>query len=311
MSHLIKMTYTSILMLMVSAFTFIEAQNLSKEQLLELTPHWDGERFEDGRPKVPQDILLRMKSVTIEEAWGVLRNHGYHNQFEGGWEPLKEDLPFVGRALTVQYMPQRPDISEVILKQGEEQGEIGNPNSWPIDRLEMHDVYVADGFGKIVDGTLIGDNLGNSIYAKSKTGVVFNASSRDMEGLSEIEGFNAFVRGWHPSYLDQVMLLSINYPIRIGSATVLPGDVVLAKREGVIFIPAHLAEVVVTTSEIVRLRDLFGITRLKQGIYTPGQIDNRWTSEIETDFSNWLKENGESLDLTQEQINKLLEKRMW
>ena len=128
---------------------------------------------------------------------------------------------------------------------------------------------------------MIGDNLGNSIYAKTKTGVVFDASSRDMEGLSQIEGFNAFVRGWHPSFLTEVMLLSINDVIRIGSATVLPGDIVLAKREGVIFIPAHLAEKVVITSEVVRLRDMFGITRLKEGKYTPGQIDNKWSEEIE------------------------------
>lgn len=147
--------------------------------------------------------------------------------------------------------------------------------------LQENDVYVADGFGKIVDGTLIGDNLGNSIYAKSKTGVVFNASSRDMAGLSEIEGFNAFVRGWHPSFLTEVMLLSINSPIRMGAATVLPGDIILAKREGVVFIPAHLAEKVVVTSEVVRLRDLFGIGGLKEGKYTPGQIDSKWTAEIE------------------------------
>ena len=238
-------------------------QSLSVEQMKFLTHQWKGERFDDGRPKVATDILERMKKVTIEEAWGVLRNEGFHNQFEGGWQPLHDDVTVVGRALTVQYMPNRPDVAGQIKDKGLMAGEIGNTNSWPIDRLVEHDVYVADGFGKIVDGTLIGDNLGNSIYAKSKTGVVFNASSRDMEGLSEIEGFNAFVRAWHPSFLTEVMLLSINDPIRIGAATVMPGDVVLAKKEGVMFIPAHLAEKVVVTSEVVRLRDLFGINRLK------------------------------------------------
>ena len=155
---------------------FSFSQGLSVEQMKSLTSSWVGERFEDGRPKVASNILERMKSVTIEEAWGVLRNEGYHNQFEGGWEPLHDDVPFVGRALTVQYMPNRPDVSDHIKNEGVKNGEIGNTNSWPIDRLVEHDVYVADGFGKIVDGTLIGDNLGNSIYAKSKTGVVFNAS---------------------------------------------------------------------------------------------------------------------------------------
>ncbi|SNY94505.1 RraA family protein [Flagellimonas pacifica] len=297
--------------LMLFAFGNVTAQTLSKEQMVFLTPQWTGERFEDGRPKVADDVLERMKNVTIEEAWGVLRNEGYHNQFESGWQPLHDDVPVVGRALTVQYMPNRPDVSDQIKKKGKADGRIGNTNSWPIDMLVEGDVYVADAFGKIVNGTLIGDNLGNSIYAKSKNGVVFNASSRDMEGLSEIEGFNAFVRGWDPSFLTEVMLLSINTPIRMGAATVLPGDIVLAKKEGVMFIPSHLAEQVVVTSEVVRLRDLFGISRLKEGKYTPGQIDNKWTEEIEKDFSQWLRSHIDELPVPKEQVKELLKKRMW
>ena len=300
-----------LMILLLFAAIGLNAQTVSKEQMVFITAEWQGERFADGRPKVADDILERIKSVTIEEAWGVLRNEGYHNQFEGGWKPLHDDVVVVGRALTAQYMPNRPDVSNQILKKGKEEGRIGNPNSWPIDMLENGDVYVADAFGKIVDGTLIGDNLGNAIYAKSKTGVVFNASSRDMEGLSEIEGFNAFVRGWHPSFLTEVMLLSLNTPIRMGAATVLPGDIVLAKKEGVMFIPAHLAEKVVVTSEIVRLRDLFGISRLKEGIYTPGQIDNKWTDEIEKDFSQWLNDHMDELPVPKEQIQELLKKRTW
>ncbi|WP_136465916.1 RraA family protein [Flagellimonas onchidii] len=309
MTSIYKLSFSIGLLL----FTFgnVLAQTMTKEQMLFLTPQWTGERFEDGRPKVADDVLERMKNVTIEEAWGVLRNEGYHNQFESGWQPLHDDVPVVGRALTVQYMPNRPDVSDQIKKKGKADGRIGNTNSWPIDMLVEGDVYVADAFGKIVNGTLIGDNLGNSIYAKSKNGVVFNASSRDMEGLSEIDGFNAFVRGWDPSFLTEVMLLSINTPIRIGAATVLPGDIVLAKREGIMFIPSHLAEKVVVTSEVVRLRDLFGITRLKEGKYTPGQIDNKWSEEIEKDFSDWLRSHIDELPVPKEQVKELLEKRMW
>jgi len=132
-----------------------------------------------------------------------------------------------------------------------------------------------------------------------------------MEGLSKIEGFNAFVRGWHPSFLTEVMLYSINEPIRIGSSSVMPGDVVLAKKEGVIFIPAHLAEKVVITSEVVRLRDLFGISRLKEGKYTPGEIDNKWSDEIEKDFSKWIRDHMDELPVPKDQIKVLIKKRMW
>lgn len=275
------------------------------------TSQWEGERFPDGRPKVPDEILTRMEKVSIEEAWGVLRGEGYHNQFEGGWKMLYADKAIVGRALTALYMPNRPDVNDAIMAKGQDDGRIGSPNSWPIDMLSTGDVYVADAFGKIVDGTMIGDNLGNAIFAKSGNGVVFNSSSRDMDGLLKIDGFNAFVRDWHPSYLKEVMLLGLNVPIRMGAATVLPGDIVLAKGEGVIFIPAHLAAKVVETAELVMLRDQFGIQRLKEGTYSPGEIDSRWSDEIEKDFSQWLSDHQDDLPVPKEQIQELLKSRTW
>jgi regulator of RNase E activity RraA len=239
----------------------------------------------------------------------VLRGVGYHNQFEGNWKMIHTDRPVVGRALTAVYMPARPELQKRMEAKGKEEGRIGGMNSWPIDMLTKGDVYVADGFGKIVDGTLIGDNLGNAIYANSGSGVVFDGSLRDLEGLEEIEGFNAFVRGWDPSAIREMMLMGLNVPARIGRATVLPGDVVLAKREGVIFIPAHLAERVVKRAEVVMLRDRFGHQRLKEGKYTPGQIDTSWTDEIEKDFTQWLKENQDRLSVPKEAIQELLEQR--
>ncbi len=304
-----KLMLSLFLVSMVTAIGY--GQTISRDQMIALTAKWEGERFEDGRPKVPDAILERMKSVTIEEAWGVIRGEGYHNQFEGNWKMIHDDVPVVGRALTAQYMPERPDVDEMVRQKGEKDGRIGNPNSWPIDMLTPGDVYVADGFGKIKDGTLIGDNLGNSIFAKSGNGVVFDGSSRDLAGLSEIEGFNAFVRDFHPSFIKDMMLGGLNVPIRIGSATVLPGDVVLAKKEGVLFVPAHLAEQVVTTSEVIRLRDMFGIARLKEGKYTPGQIDAKWSDEIERDFSQWLEDHIDELPVPKEEVQKLLEKRHW
>ena len=275
------------------------------------TSTWQGPRLSDGRPKVPDDILQRMKNVSIEEAWAIIRNEGYHNQFEGNWQILHQDVPVVGRALTAQYMPARPDLKKMIDEQGKAEGRIGASNSWPIDMLQKGDVYVADGFGKVVDGTLIGDNLGNSIYAKSGNGVVFDGAVRDIEGLGEIQGFNAFVRGWDPSFLQESILTGINVPIRIGRAICLPGDVVLAKREGVLFIPAHLAEKVVKSAEAIMLRDRFGHQRLKEGKYTPGQIDGRWSDEVREDFLKWLETNMNDLPVPKEAIKEILEKRTW
>jgi regulator of RNase E activity RraA len=253
-----------------------------------------------------------MRNVSVEEAWGILRNHGYHNQFAGDWSIIDEDEPIVGRALTAMYLPSRPELAERITQRGQgERGQVGAMNSWPIDALQPGDVYVADGMGKIADGTLIGDNLGNAIFAKSGNGVIFDGSLRDLEGLEEIEGFNAFVRGWHPSYIQEMMLGGLNVPIRIGEAVVLPGDVVLAKRTGVLFIPAHLAQEVVERSEIVTLRDQFGHQRLREGRYTPGQIDTRWTEEINRDFFQWLEANIDSLPVPESRIREILAERSW
>lgn len=290
---------------------FLQAQTPDKEMMMFYTQEYTGDRFDDGRPKVPDGLLKRMEKVSIEEAWGTMRNKGFHNQFAGEWEILHADQVMVGRALTVQYMPNRPDFAQRILDKGHAEGQVGPMNSWPIDMLQQGDIYVADGYGKIVDGTLIGDNLGNAIYAKSGKGVVFNASSRDLEGLERIDGFNAWVKGWDPSFLRESMVTGINTPIRIGTATVFPGDVVLAKKEGVIFIPAHLVEEVVINAEFIMLRDEFGIMRLKEGIYTPGQIDTRWTDAIKTDFLNWLDKNPDKLPMTRQELDAYLKDRNW
>lgn len=284
---------------------------LTKDQIVSLTAAWKGERLPDGRPKVSDDLLDRLKNISLEEAWGVLRNRGYHNQFEGDWMILKPGEVLVGRALTVQYLPKRADYDELIRAQGKEQKRIGNFNSWPIDMLTKGDVYVADSYGKIVDGTLIGDNLGNSIYAKSGNGVIFNGSVRDAEGLEEIDGFNAWIRGYDPSFISEMMLGGINVPIRIGRATVLPGDVVLAKKGGIIFVPAHLAEDVVIASEFIMLRDQFGHQRLREGKYTPGQIDQQWTDDIKSDFLKWLDQNPDKLPMSRAELDAYMKNRTW
>jgi regulator of RNase E activity RraA len=285
------------------------AQTISREQMVFLTAEWKGERFSDGRPKVPDEILTRMRKVSIEEAWGVLRSHGHNLQFEGDWRVIHQDVPVVGRALTAQYLPARPELAARITSRGHQEGRIGAMNSWPIDALQPGDVYVADGFGKIHEGTLIGDNLGNSIFARSGNGVVFDGSVRDLAGLSEIKGFNAFVRGWDPTAIRDMMLIGLNTPIRIGRVTVLPGDVVLAKREGVIFIPPQFAQEVVEQSERIALRDQFGHQRLREKVYTPGQIDTRWTREIEQDFTRWLIENKDKLEVPRSTIDALIRER--
>ena len=296
----------------------IIAQQISKEDLIKLTPEWTDERFEDGRPKVPDQILDRMKLVTLEEAWAVLKNANYTNQYEEGWITINPDSVLVGRALTATFMPGRPDVQRVFNNQGKIDGRIKGQNAWPIDLLVPRDVYVVDQFGAHIDGPTIGDNLGNSIYAKSGNGIVYNGALRDVNGLKEIGSFTSFFRSYHPSHhLNNpegrlnTTLVGINTPTNIGKVMVLPGDVILGRDSGVIVIPPHLAQKVVETSEIVRLRDMFGHQRLREQKYTAGQIDSRWSDDIEKDFSQWLNDHIDELPVPKEQIQELLKSRTW
>jgi regulator of RNase E activity RraA len=309
------MKLTAIVLLIVVCSLFcagpLVAQTISKDELIFLTSEWKGERFADGRPKISDDLLKRAGNIGIDDAWTVLKNEGYTNQFEGNWKMVENNVPVIGRAVTAMFMPSRPDVEKNIKARGATQGRKGNTNSWPIETLTKGDVYVADGFGKIAGGTLMGSTLGNAIFSKTGNGVVFNGAARDIEGLQEIKGFNAFVRDFHPSFLEEMVLMGLNTPIRIGTVMVLPGDLVIAQREGVLFVPAHLAEQVVSTAEFVTRKDQFGFEMVKSGKYTTGQIDSQWTDDIKTAFLKWLGQHPELGKMTREELDKMMSKRTW
>jgi regulator of RNase E activity RraA len=263
----------------------------SREQRIDFTRQWKGERFPDGRPRVPDELLKRMKTVSAEEAWTVLRGAGYLHQFEGDWKRFNESPDrMVGRAVTAVFMPVRPEVNEVINEHAKAENRVSSgQNSWVIDTLQPGDVMVVDLFGKVTEATILGDNLGTSIFKKTGSGVVINGGVRDLTGLREIIGFTGYVRGFHPSVTRDVMLMGINVPIRIGNTTIIPGDVVLGDPEGVMFIPPHLAERVADYSEETQLRDEWSHMMLREGKYTPGQIDTRWNEEMQNEFRRWAE----------------------
>ena len=267
----------------------------SSEQRVQFTPGWHGDRFPDGRPKVPENLLVRLQDVTADEAWDVLQEAGYRNQFESGWKVLNPGQRLVGRVVTAVFMPLRPDVDSVIQVNGKKEARVGGENSWVIDILQPGDVLVVDLFGKIRYGTFAGDNLSTAIYAKSHNGLIVNGAVRDVSGIEQIRGFQCYVRGVDPSALENTMLMGINTPIRIGDVTVMPGDVAVGDPEGITFIPPQLAEKVADDTEMVHLVDEWGHAMLRQGRYTPGQIDRKWSREMVEEFNQWLKQKGSKL----------------
>ena len=294
--------YSAILAGICAVPCFAQLGMFSPEQRIAITSEWKGERFADGRPKVPDEVLQRLQHTTAEEAWGTLRKHNYRLQFEGNWKTLnvKPGERLVGRAVTVQFIPLRPDFNNYINQQGKNENRVGRgQNSWVISTLVKGDVMVVDLYGKIKDGTIIGDNLGTSMMTKTGTGLVVNGAVRDPSGLSEIEGFKIFTRDFDPSAIADTTLMGWNLPVRIGQATVLPGDVVLSDQDGITFIPAQLAEEVADDSELTQLRDDWGHTMLREQKYNPGQIDAQWTPTMIEEFNHWAASKGSKLRMTQ------------
>jgi 4-hydroxy-4-methyl-2-oxoglutarate aldolase len=287
------------------ASTAFSQVKMTKEQMMFYTSDWKGDRFPDGRPKVPDDLLKRALDVSIEDIWDYLREEGYRNQFEGDWQALHIEKPFAGRALTAQYMPVRADMAKAIAAEGKAEGRVSGNNSWPINELQIGDVYVADGFGKIIDGTLIGSNLGNGIAAHTHTGFIFYGGIRDQEENREIPNFNGLYKGYDPSFWQQMTLTAINSPIRIGRAVVLPGDLVLAKTDGVIFIPAIMAEGAVSHAEFTNLMDDYNFELNRQG-KNGAEFEGGWTPAKFQGLAKYIDAHPDKLKMPRSEFDQLL-----
>ena len=303
-----KLIVTALLVCgLVGATPAMSQVKMTREQMMFYTSNWKGDRFPDGRPKLPDALLKRAVDISIEDIWDFLRAHGYNNQFESGWQALHIEKPFAGRALTAQYMPTRPDMARAIAAEGKAEGRVAGTNMWPIAELQVGDIYVADGMGKIIEGTLIGSNLGNGIAARSHVGFVFDGGIRDQEENREIPNFNGFYRGYDPSVWAEMELTAINAPIRIGRAVVLPGDLVLAKTEGVLFIPAALAEEAISTAEFTGLTDDYNFELNRQG-HNGAQFEGGWSADKYTAFGKWIDAHPEKLKMPRSEFDAMLAK---
>jgi len=262
-----------------------------KEDIIQLTPLWTGERFPDGRPRVPNSVLRRIKNCTIEEMWAPLVRKGYKYQFEGRLKRTNPDMPaVVGRAVTAAYMPTRPDLANYLLEMGHnEEGRKGFFNQWPLEDLIEDDFVIMDMYDKVREGCPLGGNLSTLIANKTKRGgALVWGGVRDLDQITGIKNAQFYYRGTDPTPFMETMCVGINVPLNIGMAVVMPGDVVLGTETGCIFIPAHLAEYCVVDAEKSHVRDIWGFMRLKEGKYTAAQIDTHWELAMWEDFCEWF-----------------------
>lgn len=244
----------------------------SKQDLVDYTAKEPFERFSDGRPKVPDNLLERARDLNSEEIWATLHEKGYNNQFADGFQILHPGKPLVGRAFTVQFMPSRQDVDQVAQQKAKERGLPRLMNQTAIDMLQPGDVLVVDILGKKVDGTIVGDNLFYYVMKATKSGgLVVDGSIRDLNGISEID-MPAYFKATDPTPIGNVMLTGINVPIRIGNATVMPGDLVVGDREGVYFIPPQFVKEVLDRADEIRIHDEWTKKKFDEGKYKSSEI---------------------------------------
>lgn len=265
-----------------------------KEDIIALTPQWKGERFPDGRPRVPDRYLEALRGMTLEEVWKPIFVKGYESQFEGRLHTLHDDgRKLVGRAVTATFAPTRPDLHEVMFGIGMKEGRKGNYNQWVVDSLVDGDVLVIDIYDKIYKGTFLGGNLTTAVKTKTKTGgAVIWGGVRDVEQMKQVEGVQVYYRGIDPTPIRDFLMTGFNTPTRLGNAIVLPGDIVFGAGGGVLFIPAHLVPEVVDGAAKTHVKDIFGFEMITQNVFTTAQIDkNTWTEDMLDLLVKFIKED--------------------
>jgi 4-hydroxy-4-methyl-2-oxoglutarate aldolase len=244
----------------------------SKEQLIRYTAQNPFDRFLDGRPKVPDALLEKFKEMSSEEVLG-LNQRGYRNQWEAGWQILHPEKTLVGRAVTLQLMPTRPDVAEVDQAERKAKNQIPLNHQTAIDMLQKGDVLVVDAAGAQFGG-VIGDNLARFIMDKTATGFVIDGAIRDLRGIAPYD-IAGYYRAAVPPAIHDLMVTGINVPVRIGNATVLPGDVVFGDSEGVYFIPPSQVQSLVDEADITHIHDEWTKKKFDEGKYISTDIYSR------------------------------------
>jgi 4-hydroxy-4-methyl-2-oxoglutarate aldolase len=278
--------------------TAIDAQifTLSKEQLIEYTGQNPFDRFADGRPKVPESFIERARGWSSEEIFAILPGKGFRNQYEDGFRILHPETKLVGRAFTVQFMPLRPDLDGVITAKAKAAGLDRLNNQVAIDMLQPGDVLVVDLFGQGDGGTIVGDNLFYYIMKSAKgAGLVVDGAIRDLDGISGMT-MPAYFRQAHPSYLTNVVISGINIPVRIGKATVMPGDLVVGDSEGVYFVPPALVQAVADNADIIHIHDEWTRMKFDEGKYKSSDIySSPKDPALKKEYEDYLKKRLEEL----------------
>ena len=236
-----------------------QVHRFTEDQMKDFTASNPYGRFPDGRPMIPDEVLdtVRQMQIQVIEAIEVLRSHNYNNQFEDGWKTLIPGKKIIGRAFTIQFMPNRPDLEAGMKTAAAKNNSAPVSKSNTIDMLQKNDLAVVDLYGKI-DGGLpyVGDKLAYYIWKTTGTGLIVEGGIYYLETTAR-SGMQAFYRGTQVASSGRAVVSGVNIPIRIGDAVIMPGDLVIGDEDGILAIPPQFVSEVIKTTIINRRRDVW------------------------------------------------------
>ncbi|MGS0895850.1 RraA family protein [Burkholderia stagnalis] len=205
----------------------------------------------------PGEIRAALQKIPTTLAMDALKAHEPQRLVLHGvapWLPLRS--PVAGRARTLRFLPNRPDISA---------SPHGPANFELIDSCEGGDVLVFDAMGHGY-GSVLGDMLALRAKLRGAVAVITDGAIRDYTGMAEV-GLPVFSRTHYPiPSATQIMAWERDCPIQCGGALVMPGDWILADTDAVIVIPPSLLPMVLERCATLALEEVFCRTLLELGM---------------------------------------------
>ncbi|HEY7508651.1 MAG TPA: hypothetical protein VIG50_00275 [Vicinamibacteria bacterium] len=241
------------------------------------------------RARLTDQQIARLEHLPIEAVWGGVQAKQYRHSFVNGFQLTQPGTKMVGRALTMRYLPVRPDLLDAVQQLGKEGDWFYQYNIRAGEDTRPGDVLVVELGGMVDRATFMGDVTGLGIKSRGAAGVVIDGGLRDLSEFLPWKDFPVYYTGAHASAMADQVGVEWNAPVRIKNVTVLPGDVVVGDESGVLFFPAHLADDVIKAAEDTVYVETFKREMIQGTKYRARDIYPTLSPELERVFEEWKK----------------------
>jgi regulator of RNase E activity RraA len=233
--------------------------------------------------------LQRLRDLPLEAVWGALQGKRFVRTFEGGFQQTIPGTKIVGRAVTMRYLPVRPDLMEAVQTLAKEGNWDYQYNVRAGEDLKPGDVVVVELGGMVDRATFLGDVTALGMQAAGAAGVIIDGGVRDLSELMVMKDIPMLYRGAHASAMADQVGVQWNGPIRLGGITVLPGDIVVADAEGVQVVPPQLVAGVISAAEDTVYVENFKREMMRSKKYRARDIYPNLSPELQKVFEAWQK----------------------